>query len=82
MAPMDFIMPISLVFSITVVNMVFAIPTAPTSRETAAIAVRMILEGEITEPGVHIPVMPGIYNPILEELSGVGINFIEKTTPL
>ena len=48
----------------------------------AAIAVRMILEGKITEPGVHIPVSPGIYNPILDELSNIGINFKEVTTTL
>ena len=48
----------------------------------AAIAVRMVLEGKITEPGVHIPVSPGIYNPILDELSNIGINFKEVTTTL
>ena len=48
----------------------------------AAIAVRMVLEGKITEPGVHIPVSPGIYNPILDELSNIGINFKEVTTIL
>jgi len=48
----------------------------------AAIAVRMVLEGKITEPGVHIPISPGIYNPILDELSNIGISFKEKTTVL
>jgi saccharopine dehydrogenase (NADP+, L-glutamate forming) len=46
----------------------------------AAIAVRMILEGKITEAGVSIPVSPGIYNPILDELSEIGINFKEVKT--
>ncbi len=48
----------------------------------AAIAVRMVLEGKITKPGVHIPVSPDIYNPILDELSNIGINFKEVTTTL
>jgi len=38
--PMDFRMPISRVLSITDINMVFAIPIAPTRREIAAIPVR------------------------------------------
>lgn len=38
LAPIAFIVPISFVFSRTEVNIVFAIPTAPTSRDTAAIA--------------------------------------------
>ena len=48
----------------------------------AAIAVRMILEGAITEYGVSVPVSPGIYNPILDELSNIGINFKEETNTL
>ncbi len=43
----------------------------------AAIAVRMILNGKITEPGVHIPVSEGIYNPILDELANLGMVFKE-----
>ncbi|HEC82122.1 MAG TPA: saccharopine dehydrogenase [Thermoplasmatales archaeon] len=45
----------------------------------AAIAVRMILQGNIRLTGVHIPVIPEIYNPILDELEGMGIRFVEKT---
>jgi saccharopine dehydrogenase-like NADP-dependent oxidoreductase len=46
----------------------------------AAIAVKLIHEGKIDLPGVHIPVMPDIYNPILDELeSDVGIHFIERS---
>jgi len=45
----------------------------------AAIAVRMILEQKIHITGVHIPVIPEIYNPILDELEGMGIIFKEKT---
>ena len=45
----------------------------------AAIAVKMILKKEINITGVHIPVIPEIYNPILDELEEMGIKFIEKT---
>jgi len=45
----------------------------------AAIAVKMILHNEITEPGVHIPIKPKIYNPILDELEKEGIKFEERT---
>ena len=44
----------------------------------AAIAVKMILKKEINITGVHIPVIPEIYNPILDELEEIGIKFIEK----
>ena len=45
----------------------------------AAIAVKMILHGDINITGVHIPVIPEIYNPILDELEELGIKFNEKT---
>jgi saccharopine dehydrogenase-like NADP-dependent oxidoreductase len=45
----------------------------------AAIAVKMILKKEIIITGVHIPVIPEIYNPILDELEEIGIKFVEKT---
>ncbi len=44
----------------------------------AAIAVKMILQGKIKLSGVYIPVHPKIYNPILDELQGIGIKFKEK----
>lgn len=44
----------------------------------AAIAVKMMLEGKIKLTGVHIPVIPQIYNPILDELEGIGIKFKEE----
>ncbi|MCD4829218.1 MAG: saccharopine dehydrogenase NADP-binding domain-containing protein [Candidatus Cloacimonetes bacterium] len=44
----------------------------------AAIAVRMILEGEITVKGVHMPVLPNIYMPVLNELENLGITLIER----
>ena len=45
----------------------------------AAIAVKMLLQKHITLTGVHIPVIPEIYNPILDELETLGITFEEKT---
>jgi saccharopine dehydrogenase-like NADP-dependent oxidoreductase len=45
----------------------------------AAIAVKMVLQKKITLTGVHIPVIPEIYNPILDELEDMGIKFNEKT---
>jgi len=48
----------------------------------AAIAVKMILNKQIAMTGVHIPVIPEIYNPILVELEEMGITFKEKTEQL
>ena len=45
----------------------------------AAIAVKMILHEQINIKGVHIPVIPDIYNPILDELKEMGIKFTEKS---
>lgn len=42
------------------------------------IAARQILNGEIRETGVHLPVVPGIYEPILNELADKGILFEEE----
>jgi saccharopine dehydrogenase (NADP+, L-glutamate forming) len=44
----------------------------------AAIGTKLILEGKIQEVGVHIPITPAIYIPILEELKGMDIAFTEK----
>ncbi len=44
----------------------------------AAIGARLILEGRIHAPGVQVPVLPEIYNPILDELAGLGVRFDEK----
>ena len=43
-----------------------------------AIAVKLILKGEIKLTGVRIPIFPDIYVPVLKELSENGINFIEE----
>ncbi|MBD3235797.1 MAG: saccharopine dehydrogenase [Candidatus Eisenbacteria bacterium] len=39
----------------------------------AAIATKLVLDGEIRLTGVHIPVLPELYNPILNELDRLGI---------
>jgi len=44
----------------------------------AAIAVKMILHKQIELSGVYIPVIPDIYNPILDDLREMGIKFKEK----
>ena len=43
-----------------------------------AIATRMIIEGTIKQRGVIAPILPEIYNPILDELEGMGIAFKEQ----
>jgi len=44
----------------------------------AAIAARLVLEGEIKVTGVCIPVMAEIYNPVLDELGRLGIECKES----
>jgi saccharopine dehydrogenase-like NADP-dependent oxidoreductase len=44
----------------------------------AAIAVKMILEKQIDITGVHRPVLPQIYNPVLDELKTLGIEMKEE----
>lgn len=44
----------------------------------AAIAVRMILEGNIRTKGVRRPVIPEIYEPVLNELEKVNIRLTEE----
>ena len=48
----------------------------------AAIGTKLILEGKIRETGVHIPVSPEIYLPILAELKTLNIAFKEKREKL
>jgi len=46
-----------------------------------AIAARLILEGQVKlAPGLHIPNIPELYNPILDELASLGIKFTEEKT--
>ena len=44
----------------------------------AAIAVKMILTGEITEKGVQIPIYKSVYEPVLHELETLGISMVEE----
>ncbi len=44
----------------------------------AAVGARMILEERIDLAGVHIPVLPEIYQPILDELKRLGVAFEER----
>jgi saccharopine dehydrogenase-like NADP-dependent oxidoreductase len=44
----------------------------------AAISAEMILRGKITVKGVHIPVIPEIYNPVLEQLESMNIKMVEE----
>jgi hypothetical protein len=70
--------------SITATMIDFGIPHGDTSMSRtvglpAAIAVRMILQGELSGlTGVHVPVIPEIYLPVLAELAELGIGLTEK----
>lgn len=44
----------------------------------AAIAVKLITQGEIKETGIQIPVSKNIYKPVLEELASLGIAMNEE----
>jgi len=44
----------------------------------AACAVEMLLEGKIKVHGVYIPVVPEIYNPVLDQLEKMNIRMIEQ----
>ncbi len=61
----------------------FGVPNGDTSMARtvglpAAISTKLILEGKIDKTGVHIPVGPEIYMPILQELKELDIAFKEK----
>ena len=43
-----------------------------------AIGVKLIMNNQINLKGVHIPVSPEIYEPVMEELKEHGIIFKEK----
>ena len=45
-----------------------------------AAATKMVLEGAFNQPGVHIPVIPELYQPILSELETLGIKCVEETS--
>ncbi|MCB0803840.1 MAG: saccharopine dehydrogenase, partial [Flavobacteriales bacterium] len=42
------------------------------------ISTKLLLEGKINEPGVHIPIKKDIYTLILKELEENGIQFVER----
>lgn len=44
----------------------------------AAIGVEMILNEKINVKGVHVPVIPEIYNPVLDQLELLGIRMFEE----
>lgn len=70
--------------AITATMIDYGIPHGDTSMARtvglpAAIAVRMILQGEISGlTGVHVPVIPELYDPVLSELATLGIGLNEK----
>ena len=45
------------------------------------IAAVLVLEGRITVRGLHIPILPAIYEPVMEELQRQGIRFEHTVTP-
>jgi saccharopine dehydrogenase (NADP+, L-glutamate forming)/spermidine synthase len=45
----------------------------------AAVGARFVLEGRFTQAGVVVPVMPEFYEPALEELQRLGIQFSEHS---
>lgn len=47
-----------------------------------AIAAKLLLTNQIDLRGVHIPILPEIYNPILEELENLNIKFHEHSCEL
>jgi len=47
-----------------------------------AIVAKLILNEQFTTPGVHIPVIPQLYKPILNELKMFGVNFTEQEITL
>jgi saccharopine dehydrogenase-like NADP-dependent oxidoreductase len=47
-----------------------------------AIAAKMILNGQMKQIGVHLPIIPEIYEPVLEELKKYDIHFVEKKIAL
>ena len=60
----------------------FGIPFGDTSMARtvglpAAIAVKLILTGQLTLTGVQTPVVSEIYEPVLAELENLGIQFVE-----
>jgi saccharopine dehydrogenase-like NADP-dependent oxidoreductase len=51
---------------------------AKTVGAPAAIAAKLVLNGEIKLTGCHIPTNPKIYTKVLKELETIGVKFTEK----
>jgi saccharopine dehydrogenase-like NADP-dependent oxidoreductase len=47
-----------------------------------AISALLMMRGELNLTGVHLPVIPEIYEPVLQELQACGLVFQETETPL
>jgi saccharopine dehydrogenase-like NADP-dependent oxidoreductase len=47
-----------------------------------ALAAKFILNGQISSPGVHIPVQAEFYGPVLKELEELGIALVHTTSEL
>ncbi len=47
-----------------------------------AIAVKLLLTGRIDLTGVHLPLSPDLYNPILDELEEFGVVFHDEDKPV
>jgi hypothetical protein len=65
----------------------FGIPNGDSSMSRTvalpvAIASRMILDGSMKLVGVHRPVMPEVYEPILKELENLDIKLEDRVTPI
>ena len=43
---------------------------------------KLLLEGKVQAPGVHIPVMPEVYKPVLAELATFGVVFQDQEETL
>ncbi|HNW58045.1 MAG TPA: saccharopine dehydrogenase C-terminal domain-containing protein [bacterium] len=48
----------------------------------AAVAVKLMNQGKIPLTGVHIPILPEIYEPVLDELEKMNIKFVDTYKPL
>ena len=48
----------------------------------AAIAAGLVLKGKISLTGVRVPVVPEVYEPVLEKLKALGIGFKEQSSQI
>ena len=45
-------------------------------------AAKLLMLGELKLAGSHIPTQRSIYEPVLEELAGAGLEFAESVKPV